>query len=53
MIQLLWTREGDVRVAEIVVRDLEKTKPDKWGYVQVRDLRSTQEERQVFLDTSD
>ena len=46
-------RDRDTRVAEIVVRELEKTKPDKWGYVQVRDLRSPQEERQVSLDTSD
>jgi hypothetical protein len=36
-----------VRVAEIVVRDLEKAKPDKWGCVQARDLWSPQEERQV------
>jgi hypothetical protein len=40
-------RNRDVRVAEIVVRELEKTKPDKWGYVQPRDLWSPQEERQV------
>jgi hypothetical protein len=24
-------RNRDVRIAEIVVRELEKTKPDKWG----------------------
>jgi hypothetical protein len=40
-------RNRDVRVAEIVVRELEKTKPDKWGCVQVPDLWSPQEERQV------
>jgi hypothetical protein len=39
-------RNRDVRVAEIVVRELEKTKPDKWGYVQALDLWSPQE-RQV------
>jgi hypothetical protein len=36
-----------VRVAEIVEREVEKTKPDKWGYVQVHELWSPQEERQV------
>ncbi len=36
-----------MRVAEIVVRELEKAKPDKWGYVHVRELWSPQEERQV------
>jgi hypothetical protein len=40
-------RDRDVRVAEIVVRELEKDKPDKWGYVQVHELWSPQEERQV------
>ena len=30
----IWDR--DKRVAEIVVRELEKTKPDKWGCVQSR-----------------
>jgi hypothetical protein len=40
-------RNRDVRVAEIVVRELEKTKPDKWGCVQARELWSPQEERQV------
>jgi hypothetical protein len=34
-------------VAEIVVRELEKAKPDKWGCVQARELWSPQEERQV------
>ena len=37
----------DVRVAEIVVRELEKAKPDKWGSVQAHELWSPQEERQV------
>ncbi len=36
-----------MRVAEIVVRELEKAKPDKWGYVQTHDLWSPQVERQV------
>ena len=27
-------RDHDMKVAEIVVRELEKTRPDKWGYVQ-------------------
>jgi hypothetical protein len=33
-------RNRDVRVVEIVVRELEKTKPDKWGCVQTRELWS-------------
>jgi hypothetical protein len=40
-------RNRYVRVAEIVVRELEKTQPDRWGCVQVRELWSPQEERQV------
>jgi hypothetical protein len=40
-------RNRDVRVAEIVVRELEKAKPDKWRCVQARELWSPQEERQV------
>ncbi len=36
-----------MRVAEIVTRELEKAKPDKWGCVQARDLWSPQEEKQV------
>ena len=36
-------RDRDTRVAEIVVRELEKAKPDKWGYVQVRELWSPKE----------
>ncbi len=35
-------RNRDVMVAEILVRELEKTKPDKWGYVQARELWSLQ-----------
>jgi len=27
-------RNHDVRVVEIVEREIEKSKPDKWGYVQ-------------------
>ena len=37
-------RDHDKRVPEIVTRDLEKAKPDKWGYVQVRELWSPKEE---------
>jgi hypothetical protein len=37
-------RNRDVRVAEIMVMELEKAKPDKWGYLQTR---SPQEESQV------
>ena len=40
-------RNRDVRVPEIVVRDLEKATPDKWGCVQARELWSPQEDRQV------
>lgn len=40
-------RNRDVRVAEIVVRELEKAKPDKWGSVQAHELWAPQEERQV------
>jgi hypothetical protein len=40
-------RDRDVRVAEIVARELEKAKPDKWACVQARELWSPQEERQV------
>jgi hypothetical protein len=40
-------RNRDVRVAEIVVREVEKTKPDKWGYVQAHEFWSPKEERQV------
>jgi hypothetical protein len=41
----IWNR--DVRVAEIVVRELEKAKPDKRGCVQAREIWSPQEESQV------
>ena len=37
-------RDRDARVAEIVARELEKTKPDKWGCVQSHELWSPQEE---------
>jgi hypothetical protein len=43
----IWNR--DVRVADIVARELEKAKPDKWGYVQARELWSPQEERHFCL----
>ena len=36
-----------MRVAEIVARELERAKPDKWGYVQTLELWSPQEEMQV------
>ncbi len=36
-----------MRVTEIVVRELEKAKPDKWGCVEANELWSPQEERQV------
>ncbi len=36
-----------MRVAEIVVRESEKAKPDKWGCVQVHELWSPQEESRV------
>ncbi len=40
-------RNRDTRVDEIVPRELEKVNPDKWGYVQVHNLWSSKEERQV------
>ncbi len=40
-------RNRDARVAEIVVRELEKAKPDKWGFVETHEIWSPQEERQV------
>jgi hypothetical protein len=40
-------RDHDTRVPEIVVRELQKTKPDKWGYVQSHDLWSSKEETYV------
>ena len=36
-----------MRVAEIVSREFEKAKPDKWGCVQTREFWSPQEESQV------
>ncbi len=36
-----------MRVAEIVVREIEKAKPDKWGCVQTHELWSPEKERQV------
>ena len=41
-------RNRDVRVAEIVARELVKAKPDKWGCVQARELWSPQEERSEY-----
>ncbi len=40
-------RDRDTRVAEIVTRELEWAKPDKWAYVQTRELWSPKGERQV------
>ena len=40
-------RDGDARVDEIMTRELEKAKPDKWGYVKTPELWSPQEESQV------
>ena len=31
-------RDRETKVAEIVVRELQKVKPGKWGYVQTREL---------------
>ena len=41
----IWDR--DTRVAEIVVRELQKVKPCKWGCVQAHDLWSPKEETHV------
>jgi hypothetical protein len=40
-------RDRATRVAEIVTRELQKTKPGKWGYVQARELWSPKEEAHV------
>ncbi len=40
-------RDRDTRVAEIVVRELQKGKPGKWGCVQTRELWSSKEEMHV------
>ena len=45
-------RNLDVRVAEIVVRELEKAKPDKWGCVQVREFGHRRRRGRCVLDTS-
>ena len=48
-------RYRDVRVVEIVSREPEKTKPDKWGCVQALELWSPQHRRRrdsCVLDTS-
>ena len=39
--------DHDTRVVEIVTRELQKTKPGKWGCVQVHDLWSPEEETHV------
>ncbi len=40
-------RDHDTRVVEIVVREIQKTKPGKWGCVQPRKLWSSKEETHV------
>ena len=45
MVQGIWDR--DTRVSEIVARELQKTKPGKWGYVQVCEIWSPNEETHV------
>ncbi len=37
-------RDREARVAEIVPKDLENVKPDKWGCVQARELWSPQQD---------
>jgi hypothetical protein len=41
-------RNREERVAEIVVRELKRTKPGVWGYVQVREVWSTEEEAHMW-----
>ncbi len=48
-------RDRDTRVDEIVVRELQKVKPGKWGYVQTREIWSPKEETHeetCVLDTT-
>ena len=40
-------RDRDTRVAEIVVREIQKVKPGKWGFVQTREFWSSKEETHV------
>ena len=40
-------RNGEDRVVEIVVRVLKRVKPDEWGWVQVREVWSTEEETHI------
>ena len=40
-------RDRDTRVIEIVVRQLQKTKPGKWGYVQDHEFWPLKEETHV------
>jgi hypothetical protein len=37
-------RNPEKRVTDIVVRELKRVKPDTWGYVQVHEVWSTEEE---------
>ena len=41
---LLGIRNRDKRVADIVVRELKRTKPGAWGCIQAREVWSTEEE---------
>ncbi len=40
-------RIREKRVADIVVRELKRTKPDTWGYIQAREVWSTKEEAKM------
>ena len=46
-------RDRDVRVAEIVARELEKAKPVEWGWVQAPELWSPQEENFIQVPASE
>jgi hypothetical protein len=43
-------RDHETKVAENVVRELQKAKPDQWGCVQAREPWSTKEETHMRLD---
>ena len=44
-------RDRETKVEEIVVREIQTVKPDKWGYVQSREPWSTKEEITCVQDT--
>ena len=53
-VEVLWSksrssgiRHRNTRVAEIVVREIQKAKPGKWGYVQTREIWSPKENEQM------